>query len=57
MKALVMVLLFAYVTVAVAGPRYLPLVGFELGNDCEPVALIVEQVCQAETRLGLDLRT
>ena len=52
-----MVLLFAYVTVAVAGPRYLPLVGFELGNDCEPVALIVEQVGQAETRLGLDLRT
>ena len=40
-------------TVGVTGPRYSILEGFWLGNECEPIGLLVEPVGQAETRMGL----
>lgn len=42
-----------FVAEGVARPRYNILEGFWLGNECEPIALLVEQVGRAETRLGL----
>ena len=46
-------LLLACCSVAEATPRYAILEGFELGNECAPIALLVEQVGREEVRMGL----